>query len=529
MTNATPPRRVAATLFTVALGLVAVVNLVPRVGYISGDALIHVIIAERLAAGHWFEFNPGEVSSGTTSVAWTVFEALLLRAGGHELLMRVVPAIDLAGLVAAALLVRSLARRLGAATPHATVAALVCASVPALTYNAVLGMENIVFAAFALAFLDRYAATAGAPRRATTLLGLGGLLAVAVLLRPEGVTLAAVPLVGLVAARGERRRDAWRDLAVVGLGTLVLVLPFALKHHAVTGHWAPGSGMSRVMTARRQATSFHLGPLWIYLGVVLRFVVYAPLSAFALLGALAPPADAVAREARRGLVITLGLGLVLYTFITGAGHVGRLMQWLLALACALAALGYGRASDRLAARPRTRDMLLGLCAALHLALIVGETALRLRDPTQLHGGGHDLAWIASKRDARTSATDEALQIVCGGGCCRPGVTPTLGFTEVQMRFVYDARMRVASFDGRTSSLRARAVRFDARGCPQIGALLDDPAMVAVPEPPYFQFPGCPMDPVGRHLTTAWDHPEQAPPPGWRWDARLPGWVRVCGP
>ena len=65
----------------------------------------------------------------------------------------------------------------------------------------------------------------------------------------------------------------------------------------------------------------------------------------------------------------------------------RLAPPLLALACALAAVGFARASDGLAQRPRVRTAVVAACALLHLALIGGETLLRLRDPTQRHGGG----------------------------------------------------------------------------------------------------------------------------------------------
>ena len=73
-----------ATVFLVAL---FAVNAAPRYGRFSGDAVIHLSISERAAAGGWFEFNPGEVASGSTSFAWTLIESTLLRVGGMPLLL----------------------------------------------------------------------------------------------------------------------------------------------------------------------------------------------------------------------------------------------------------------------------------------------------------------------------------------------------------------------------------------------------------------------------------------------------------
>lgn len=531
-----PHARSAALALGLALVITAVVNLAPRLGYFSGDALIHVIIAEQAAAGRWFEFNPGEVSSGTTSFAWTALEATLLRLGGHGLMLRAVPLIDLAGLLTTGALVRSLALRLGASRLAALLGAVVFVSIPAVTYNAVLGMENIVFAAAALLFIDRWVASARAPRSAATLAGLGVILGLAALLRPEGALLGVVPLVDALTRRAEARTGASAspiprsaiDCAAVGAAALAVMTPMLLKHHAITGHWTPGSGLSRVMTARRDATSLHLGPLWVYLGTLSRFVIYAPITALALVGARRTPLDESARLARRAMLAALAGGLVLYTLITGAGHVGRLTQWLFALVCALAAAGLAPAWERLAVRPRLRALIFITGALAHLGLVGAETTLRLLDTTQRHGGA-DFASLEAMRANRRATTDETLRLVCGGGCCREGVAPALGFTEVQARFAYDARLRVVSFDGRTTALSgtSRRVSFDDRACPHIGEMLDDPDLVAVPEPPYFQFRHCPMDPVGRLLTTEWNAASPRAPAGWRWEPRLPGWVRVC--
>ena len=92
----TPLRVVSAALL--ALGLL---NAVPAVGRFSGDAMIHLSLAERAAHGAWFEFNPGEVSAASTSIAWTALEAALLRLGGFPFALAFVACASVASLVVA--------------------------------------------------------------------------------------------------------------------------------------------------------------------------------------------------------------------------------------------------------------------------------------------------------------------------------------------------------------------------------------------------------------------------------------------
>ena len=54
----------------------------PDLYRVSGDAMIHFVYAENAAAGRWFQFNPGEISAGSTSIIYTVALALLVRAVG---------------------------------------------------------------------------------------------------------------------------------------------------------------------------------------------------------------------------------------------------------------------------------------------------------------------------------------------------------------------------------------------------------------------------------------------------------------
>lgn len=518
MTDATRARalRVASGL----LAALFVVNAAPRVGHFSGDAIIHLSIAERAAAGHWFEFNPGEVASGSTSFAWTLLESTLLRIGSMALLVWVIPAVDLAALIASGFMVRHLALKTGASRPAATLAGLVFAALPAITYNALLGMENIVHVLAALGAV----ALAARPVTARRDLALGAVIGVAATLRPEGVLLGALPLLAL--RDGTDRGAALRSLLRVAVAALAVYAPSVWVHWRLTGHVVPGSGVSRLMAVRREPLSLHLaGPLWVYLSAASRFVVYLPITALALAGARETPTTEEGRVIRRAALSLFALGLALYTFGTGAAHVGRLTQWLFALLAVLLARGVDRALSW-SAGGGPRLAAVALLAALHALLCAGETVARMRDLTQIRGGW-DREMILGRAARRGPETDRLLRTLCAGGCCVPGLTPTVAVVEAQLRYDYDGRVRISSLDGRTAAASGSGVlRFDARGCPELEPALAAPEVVGVMEPPLAQLARCGEGaPTARALTERWGGVAEVQ--GWRWTPSLPGWTRVC--
>lgn len=499
-------------LFVACLVGLGVATVASRAGRFSGDAMIHLAVAERAARGAWFEFNPGELASATSSVGWTVFEAALFSVGGLPLALRAVAVASLASLALAAGLLHRLAQRLGADRSGAGLAALLFATLPGVASNAPLGMENTAFAASVLAVLLAVTNDRVWDRPAGGL-GVAALLALATWLRPEGVVL-VVPVA--VAWRG---RGVSRLATVLGVAAL-LAAPIAWWHWRVTGRLLPGSGVSRLMAARRDALSWHaVGPLWVYLAAPARLLALAPLAALAAVGWRA--------HRDRAVATALAAGLGLYTFVTGAAHVARLSQWLWALLAALAAPGITTMLSRARESARARRWLAALALA-HVALAGVETALRWKQGAS-HGAGLDIAAIERAVARRGSGTDRVLRAVCAGGCCREGVAPAVALVEVQRRLSLDARVAVASLDGVASPVRrgGLAPTFDAAtGCPSLEPVLSHPTVVAVLEDPAAQLRGCALGPTAAALASRWGG-RGDPPDGWRWSPRLPGWVKQC--
>ena len=498
---------VRVTALVLAFSLVASLafNGLRHLGEWSGDALIHLSLAERAARGAWFELNAGEPVAAETSIAWLGVEALLVRAGGMRAVLVLVPFIEIAAMIATAWLAFVLARRAGAARIPSALGALSAIALPGVAFNAALGMESMLFAAAALAFLACFTSRGALGRAWVCGLALG----VAALVRPEGFLLGVVLAMDLRSVHGARRAAV-----TLGVAALVIAPPLAFQFARTGSVLSTASGWSRVMMARRRSDSLHVvGPIWIYGAAFVRLVVYAPLSIAAFVALLhAPVASDSARRVRHALGLVAGAGIAIYGLVAGSAHVARHTTWLFAIVSTLAAVGV----ERLTSAPRRTWHLVAMAAVL-VGVMAAETTLRsaVAPPSSA-----DVARLVADRVA---TTDSLRAAICAGGCCRGDFVPRILATEVQLRLSLDDRIAIASTDGRTDP----SVRFDARGCPSIGAELADSRVVAVAEPLLADLPStCSDSELGRAIDRAWGGQGNAPA-GWSWSGAAGMMTRRC--
>lgn len=187
------------------------------------DTYISLRYARNLVAGQGMVFNPGERVEGVTNFLWTVLSTIPFLLGCDPVgFLRFLGLLAGAcGLLAAAALTRELApeARLGAG-----IAAVLGAGIPFWAAEGVMGLETDAFAALAVggvaAFLRERRLSSGFPWS-------GGLLALAVFCRPEGMLIAgAVFLTDLLDRRWAER---WQSPLLVrwslfGLPLLALTL-----------------------------------------------------------------------------------------------------------------------------------------------------------------------------------------------------------------------------------------------------------------------------------------------------------------
>lgn len=488
----------------------------------SGDALIHVCVMRQSAHGRWFQFDPHGGLVGSSSPLWTLLGALVWKVGGLAAALAAMKVVGAVAWVGLGVTTGLLARRVGASVAVSWVMGLLAIALPGTTQNALQGMENGTFALCVVCTLLLFARQIRMNRPATgTTLVLFGLAGLSIALRPEGVVVAVALGLGWSCwVRGvDRKSYARRIMVALAAGVAVSASTWGF-YWAATGHLVPASAVSRVMMARRQGWTLHIGPMWIYLRAITRLLAYAPLALLAVLGARRSLAkdDRGDRVLIRTIAGALVGGLLLYSLATGAAQTSRYLIWVFALLCVLAARGVE--SVWVTGSTAWQRSALALAAVWILSVGCAETWLRL---TRLSPG---IGWgkVLNGFDQRHQTTSRLLEHLCAHDCCnRFQGAPRIAAVEVQVRLFLDRRISVESLDGVTGGRDFAPMKYSDEGCPRLGSLLSDPRLVglmgAPAAAPCAGEPGlAPLVKAVRDRKNVGD---------WRWDPVV-GLVRDCG-
>lgn len=406
----------------IALAVLVALQPLLYAGMYAGDAVIHLTFGENAAHGRFFEFNPGEISSGVTSPGYMLILAALFPLLPAELVPYAVKILNGAAWLALSFVVWRLACRLIPDRTLAHAAGLGAAALPGSAYNSTIGMENGLFA------LLVYLAVLAHSRREWV---VPLLLGAAIWIRPEGVIVVAI-WYGLAGTRGAW--SSWKGLAVC----LASAASLAAFHHGWTGEWVPGSGRSRMWLA--SLNSWQIGPLNIDPKVALRLLVYAPLTLPALVGTFALRTDEPKRDEWRFLSWLFWLFIAAYSLLLGGWHFGRYAIFLMPALVLLAAKGWRSLASKLPAPVLRRWQIAALIAMTVTFAVEAVQRTRL--------GSHDaLREAASAPADRHRRTDSLLQYLGVSGASRISVA----VQEVQWRYLLDQRIVIRSLDGRTDS------------------------------------------------------------------------------
>jgi hypothetical protein len=187
----TPPR-VPLRLLLLLAGVVAclrylfaeISRLKGGLGFPLDDSWIHLQFARNLAHGAGLSYNPGDLVTGSTAPLWTALLALLFLLPGSIVAWTQLlgAALYLAGIDAT----WRLSRELGLNRGLAALAAALTLSTSWLVWSALSGMEIPLFVLLSLWGMILHLRERADPARPPLSLGV---LAVAVLARPEGVLL----------------------------------------------------------------------------------------------------------------------------------------------------------------------------------------------------------------------------------------------------------------------------------------------------------------------------------------------------
>lgn len=244
-------RRTDIALLLISVGLVAYYVAVGGGGFPLDDSWIHQTYGRNLGQfGEW-AFLRGQASAASTSPLYTVLLALGYALGlPYALWTHALGALSLAG---AGMLTVRLAERVD---PRARwlplIAGLAVVGNWHLIWAAASGMETMLFSAFTLLLIylgwreadqNRALAVNSLLRRG---LVFGGVAALTTLARPEGIALAGLVWLTVLASRVQQTRRNfafWTLAAAAGFG--ILMAPYALYNLRVTGGLLPDTAAAK--------------------------------------------------------------------------------------------------------------------------------------------------------------------------------------------------------------------------------------------------------------------------------------------
>jgi hypothetical protein len=204
------------------------------------DSFIHLQFARNLAAGEGLSYNPGERVTGSTSPLWTA-----LLSVGFLLPVEPLAWAKLLGVCCHLLAVAAtwrLARTLELPPPLAAFATGVMAATNWLVWSSLSAMEVSLFCAVSLLGIARHVEERRTPALPPLALPL---LALSVLLRPEGILLLVLAVIDrlLLPYRTENAlrlaAPPWRALLQGLLLAAVALLPVLLVYQAIGGSPLP--------------------------------------------------------------------------------------------------------------------------------------------------------------------------------------------------------------------------------------------------------------------------------------------------
>jgi hypothetical protein len=390
--------------------------------WMCDDAFITFRYAEHLVRGDGLVFNAGERVEGYTNLLWTLWTAAGLAIG--------MTADAWAGFwgiacfaATLALLARrgwSIARAAGVAWPLPAAAAL-AAIHHEWSVFATSGLETAAFTL--LGFVGYLLVSPATPpaeearARPMRLVAAGAAFALASLTRPDGVLLAAVCGVWLVAGRD--RRAAIAVATAFAAGFAALWLPATIWRVAYYGDVFPNTYYAKsASTAWWSQGSYYA---WIY------FVRYWPLL-------LALPAVAVARP-RRAVVLELALAVVYALYVMRVGGDFMFGRLLIPVAPFLLILVERGLIALLGARPVIRAVAI---AGLGAAMLAMPAAVDRHQRPRGIADERDTYMVALAGWAERADTNGAALSALFGG-----LPISVCFFGAQARLVYHSHVATA--------------------------------------------------------------------------------------
>ena len=421
-------------------------------GYLAGDAVIHLIFAENALAGSWFAFNAGEPSAGETSPGYMLLVMALMKLVGQGYTPYAMVAVGYAAWLGTLTMWYFLLDKFYPKTLVPLLAVAVIGFMPGAVLNSVLGMENVLFAlgvAVVFVWLEQSKALERQlPFKADLALGLG--LGFLTLIRPEALFFGAVVLgwrwLMLAPAHGWVR--SFFHAAAAGIVVLGVYGAMILAAWIVSGVLPFGGGLARLQLAI--SDGFMLGPIPVHGNLLLRMAAYAPLALAFVAGVVLLMRNG--KDSYRALLSLAALLVLvfalLFSSVLPATHLARYTVFFWPLVVLVGT--FGLMEGRKLLSPRIFSALLAVFLAGQGAVYAVEFYQRIQrgfKPPSLdapvHQPPHPLDKLVHVVEKRVEETDKLLTMLRHKG----PFPVSVGLVEVQLRYFIDSRISIRSMDG----------------------------------------------------------------------------------
>lgn len=418
--------------------------------FYAGDAEIHLIYGENAAAGHFFEFNPGEKSSGLSSIAYMFFVGGLFKLFKVEYVPVFIKLFNYLAWYSLIFVFYKLLKYKNINKYIRLMSLLAFGLMPGSVYNSVIGMENVFLGLFTLIWFY-FASKKGFFNLETQnsfenlflefVFGLS--IGMCTWIRPEAIPFFIIALSTRLIFSFLTKQQFFSILIrtiVFGLSFIIPLLLLLTFNYFQNGTIIPSSVHARAFLDR---TGYQIGPMIINFKALLRLVVYFPITLFWIKGVINVFNTKFLSKIDEIFAVVIFISFILsFTFAIGTGHLGRYMIFLMPFWILIAAKGL----ESIISKNRSstfffKIILFTLFICLSTIYII-ENKLRLN-----LGGKGELYNVMHAPSNRVMYSDNLYKNLDS-----PAKLPiVIAFGEVQARYRLDNRFIVRSLDGRTDA------------------------------------------------------------------------------
>ena len=422
--------------------------ILPFLGNIAFDAVVHFVVAERFAEGYPFLYNINDTEKviASTSPFWTILLSIIyyIAAGFSPI---VIKSISILLWLAVGYLLKITAREIWGMSKYSTYAVLALwfANV-SIVKNSLGGLENIL-CAFLLLLLYIYLMKSQKVFNLKVNIITGLLLGWIILTRIDAGMLALV-FVGLyfftVPPQSEgKRTNIISSLFIILFISFIVLLPWYFYQYSETGKLLSDSSVARLFTGRRNSIPLFNGMLYFHPNAItILFTAFIPLS----IGFLWTTFRLKHKESpyKLSALVVVICSVIAYSLIVGADQFGRYFLICMPFFLLAGIKGLQEIFEVIAEISAASGKIFIILIVSFLVLVnFYDYYKRVVNIEQLESNIYETFYAPSYRNVKTSEYLNKLGY-------KDNDSIKLAVTEVQFKYFIDERVQVISLDGRSS-------------------------------------------------------------------------------